>query len=317
MTSLNGFRSLQRIRGQQLYTAVTGEGGFALYILNNPLLTTLEGLQSLTEIRGNDVLGQGRVRLIDNDNLCYAERVDWSQLLGDNWWRALSPLSNGASVNCAAKSCNADCSCSSTCFSDTLAGCQGDCTEDDKWDTYIIILIIVFAVVVAVTVVLYFCCSSDRLGCKMRCCDSTCTAGALADKPGTKALYVGEGGKGKGGVFLEIWNSKQLLTASRTSILMLVHAQGQRGAARLQQQCRLERQHASPWKRRRQWPKERDQKQVCLGSGSQNLRIRPRAQMLVSTPPLTPPSIPFLHARNCKAQGLGCLGRDRPCGQPG
>ena len=107
-----GFHSLKVIHGQELHTAVGIGDGFAMYIVENPSLVSLGGLQNLSSIEGLNVIdtsvddatvgeapasaarvavaddaeglstekGAGRVYIVQNEKLCYAHKLDCTYL---------------------------------------------------------------------------------------------------------------------------------------------------------------------------------------------------------------------------------------------
>jgi len=92
VASLYGFNNLRVVRGQALYST-PADGGYAIFMVNNPLWTDLSGLARLSAI------SDGRVKISGSSQLCYLDKVNWQSILGDRWFRVLH-LSGGSASFC-------------------------------------------------------------------------------------------------------------------------------------------------------------------------------------------------------------------------
>jgi hypothetical protein len=63
------------IQGLETYTFPNGDEGYALVLINNDGLTSLGGLNNLSSIRGGGEPGHARIRIANNPNLCFLDKV--------------------------------------------------------------------------------------------------------------------------------------------------------------------------------------------------------------------------------------------------
>lgn len=164
-----GFENLKAIHGEILYTAPGVGDGFALYLSQNSGLLSLGGLQNLTSVAGNRTRGLGRAYIVQNDQLCWASKMDWLVAAGDNWRRAVYEIP-GTETECDGSqyTCHESCSCD-LCTGPLEKHCQGLCTgtssEADVLTVTTLALLMVIAVIVFIFGVLFV---TDRCGCKLR-----------------------------------------------------------------------------------------------------------------------------------------------------
>eukprot|EP00054_Salpingoeca_dolichothecata_P012087 m.67143 g.67143 ORF g.67143 m.67143 type:complete len:352 (+) comp19780_c0_seq4:42-1097(+) len=178
LTSLEGFASLQTIRGETLYEAANGESGYALYIRDNGLLTSLAGLNNLRLIDGGTT-SAGRVSIQSNTQMCYTDKVNWERIVGSNYWRLVA-VEDGTSINCDAVLCHEDCK--EYCFGEGRTNCESTGSDDDNTHIIIIVVLVVFMVVFAVVAVFVYLWMTDRCGCRLRCGGKDLQLGTLGPK---------------------------------------------------------------------------------------------------------------------------------------
>eukprot|EP00049_Salpingoeca_infusionum_P020029 m.363424 g.363424 ORF g.363424 m.363424 type:complete len:348 (-) comp22464_c0_seq1:157-1200(-) len=190
LTTLRGFRSLQSVNGETLFDSGAANGaGFAIYVKDNPLLSSLSGLEALRQVSGSGALGLGKVLIQGNDNLCYLDTIDWDLLIGsEDAWRVNKSVSTEKDCT-SASSCHLSCSCSS-CVGPTEQECQTICIEDDKSDSIIIAVVVVFCCVFGLVVLLMFLVVTGRCGCRLKMRESVWQIGLLED---TNALIHATG----------------------------------------------------------------------------------------------------------------------------
>lgn len=173
LPNLVGLRNLQVVGGQQLYSTPT-EGGFSVYIVNNPF-SDLTGLEQLTTVSA------GRVKISGPSTLCYLDQINWQSILGPNYYRLLS-LSGGSYAYCQTRTCNAACSCG-TCFGPSALNCQGTCSSSSSTDSTIIVALCVIGFGLVVIMFLMWMCLTNRCGCRCRCFRRSYQWGVLPSAP--------------------------------------------------------------------------------------------------------------------------------------
>eukprot|EP00043_Microstomoeca_roanoka_P004151 m.47911 g.47911 ORF g.47911 m.47911 type:complete len:329 (-) comp12359_c0_seq1:178-1164(-) len=180
LTDLHGFRNLQSIKGNVLYNIPDQQQGFALLIRNNDGLTSLRGLDRLQKVSGPGRLGLGRVGVMLNDNLCYADKVNWQRVVGQSlYWRVLDIVAPATAI-CATASCHSSCACG-TCFGPEEADCQTRCEADDTRSRTIILAVLLFCLFFGILVITLWMCVTNRCGCRLRWKSSIYQLGVLSD----------------------------------------------------------------------------------------------------------------------------------------
>ncbi|EGD80791.1 hypothetical protein PTSG_01379 [Salpingoeca rosetta] len=180
LTDLNGLRNLNKIDGSTLYDIPNQQQGFALLIRNNDALMSLHGLNNLRQVSGPGSLGLGRVGVLLNEDLCYADAVDWSRVVGHDLVYRVLDTTASSPTTCASAACHSACSCGS-CFGPEKEDCQNRCTAKSSRNTYIVIAVVVFCLVFGVAVWALWMCVTNRCGCRLRFKSNTYQLGVLKD----------------------------------------------------------------------------------------------------------------------------------------